>query len=144
MAHYAILDENNIVVSVIVGNDEGEVDWEEYYESISGSPCKRTSYNTYGNTHLSGGKPFRLNYAGIGYEYREDLDGFIAPQPYNSWNLNEETGLWNAPVEKPEDNDESFYVWDEDSLSWQSVKIVAPQPEPVELDYIIELPSEES
>ena len=118
MAHYALLDEDNIVTQVITGNDENSdgIDWEQYYSDILNQACKRTSYNTIGNQHIGGGVPFRLNYAGIGYEYREDLDGFIAPQPYQSWSLNESSGLWEPPISYP--NDGGIYSWNESDLSW--------------------------
>ena len=95
MAHYAFLDENNVVTEVIVGRDENEgVDWEAHYAEMRGLPCLRTSYHTQGNVHLKGGTPFRLNYAGIGYEYREDIDGFILPCPGEGFVLDEATGTW--------------------------------------------------
>lgn len=96
MAHYAFLDESDTVVEVIVGRDEGDggVDWEQHYAEVRGLPCKRTSYNTHGGVHLLGGTPFRLNYAGIGYQYREDLDAFIPPCPGEGWVLYEATGTW--------------------------------------------------
>jgi hypothetical protein len=101
MAHYAFLNENNIVTQVIVGINENELiegkNPESWYAEFVGKPCKRTSYNTYGGQHLNGGVPFRLNYAGVGYTYRPDLDGFISPQPHASWILNEATGLWDSP-----------------------------------------------
>ena len=83
MAHYAFLDQNNIVVEVIVGKDEGElgIDWEQHYGEFRGLTCKRTSYNTFGNVHTNGGVPYRKNYAGIGYTYDEQEDEFIPPQP---------------------------------------------------------------
>lgn len=117
MAHYAFLNENNIVTEVIVGKDEGEegIDWEQHYGQFRGQVCKRTSYNTYGNQHPNG-NPFRKNYAGIGYLYDEQLDAFISPQPYPSWNLNKQTCLWDPPVPLPNDGKE--YFWDESSLSW--------------------------
>lgn len=115
MAHYAYLDENNIVTQVIVGKDEndGDTDWEEYYGAV------RTSYNTHGGVHINGGTPFRYNYAGIGYVYDPDFgaDGaFIPPQPFPSWTLNQSTALWDAPVPMPET--EGMWVWDEATLSW--------------------------
>lgn len=118
MAHYAFLDQNNIVTEVIVGKDEGEdgIDWEAYYSEFRGQVCKRTSYNTHGGQHLSG-TPFRKNYAGIGFTYDADRDAFIPPKPYASWLLNEETCLWQAPVPRPDDA--QFYVWDEAALAWQ-------------------------
>lgn len=110
MAHYAFLDENNVVTEVIVGIDETELieglDPETWYGNFRGQTCKRTSYN--GN--------IRKNYAGIGYAYDTDKDAFIPPQPFASWTLNEATCLWEPPVAKP-DND-TMYAWDEDSQQW--------------------------
>jgi hypothetical protein len=121
MAHYAFLDANNIVTEVIVGKDEWEesTDWEQHYGSFRGQTCKRTSYNTHGGVHTGGGTPFRKNYAGIGYEYRADIDGFVPPKPYPSWVLNETTGLWDAPVPYPTDGKQ--YTWDETTQSWVEV-----------------------
>jgi hypothetical protein len=122
MAHYAFLDENNIVTEVIVGKDEGEegVDWEVHYGNFRGQTCKRTSYNTTGGVHSGGGTPYRKNYAGIGYTYDAGRDAFIPPKPYASWLLDEETCLWNAPVPYPDDG--NLYQWDEDSLSWIKIE----------------------
>ena len=116
MAHYAFLDENNVVTQVIVGKDESEGDWEQVYGNFHGSTCKRTSYNTRAGQHTSGGAPFRKNYAGIGFLYDETRDAFIPPKPYESWVLNEDTCLWEAPVAPPDDGQE--YVWDEATVSW--------------------------
>ena len=118
MAHYAFLDENNIVIEVIVGKDEGDdgVDWEAHYGAFRGQTCKRTSYNTHGGVHSGGGTPYRKNYAGIGYTYDAGRDAFISPKPYASWVLDEDTCLWNAPVPYPDDG--GRYQWDENSLSW--------------------------
>lgn len=120
MAHYAFIDENNVVVEVIVGIDEGVdgVDWESHYGQFRGLQCKKTSYNTFANTHPEG-RPFRKNYAGIGYTYDSVRDAFIAPQPYPSWTLNEGTCTWQAPVPMPTDN--KPYRWDEATLSWVEV-----------------------
>lgn len=95
MAHYAFLDANNMVTSVIVGRDEGEdgVDWEAYYAAITGQRCLRTSYQTHAGQHPEG-RPYRLNYAGIGYQYRADLDGFVPPCPGEGLTLDETTGTW--------------------------------------------------
>lgn len=108
MAHYAFLDDNNIVTEVITGRDEddlveGVTSWEEYYGAFRGQRCLQTSYNTQGGQHLNGGTPFRGNYAGIGFYYDEDLDAFIQPKPgvtpeISDWVLNEETFTWE-PVE---------------------------------------------
>ena len=107
MAHYAFLDENNIVTEVIPGRDEGEIvngisDWEAYYGAFRGQKCVRTSYNTRGGLHALGGTPFRKNYAGIGFTYDETRDAFIPPQPLPDCTLDEETCLWVCPEEATE------------------------------------------
>lgn len=108
MAHYAFIDENNIVTEVIVGKDEddlaeGVISWESHYGAFRGQRCLRTSYNTRAGVHAFDGTPFRGNYAGIGYTYDEALDAFIAPQPgptddVAEWVLDEATFSW-VPVE---------------------------------------------
>lgn len=119
MAHYAFLDDNNIVVDVIVGRDEddlaeGVTSWEEYYGAFRGMRCLQTSYNTVANQHTLGGTPLRGNYAGIGYSYVEDLDIFIAPQPYDDWVLDAESASWVAPIPQPGPD----YGWDAEAGSW--------------------------
>lgn len=126
MAHYAFLDENNIVTEVIVGKDEGEegVDWEVWYGEFRGQICKRTSYNTRGGQHPNG-TPLRKNYAGIGYTYDPARDAFIPPQPFPSWVLNENTCLWESPIPYPEDTgtkeEPKIYAWDEQSVTWRLI-----------------------
>jgi len=114
MAHYAFLDENNIVTEVIVGIDETELiegkDPETWYGEFRGQVCKRTSYNN----------NIRYNYAGIGFTYDPDRDAFIPPKPFESWVLNEDTCRWQAPVEMPDDGNQ--YTWDEDAVSWVVVE----------------------
>ena len=124
MAHYAFLDNNNIVTEVIVGKDEGEenTDWEVHYGNFRGQVCKRTSYNTSGGQHNNGGIPYRKNYAGIGYSYDLIRDAFIPQKPYTSFILNEETCLWEAPVPYPTDGER--YTWNEETISWDLVSIV--------------------
>jgi hypothetical protein len=111
MAHYAFLDENNIVTEVIVGKDETDTlhDWEQYYGAFRAQVCKRTSYN---------GR-IRKNYAAIGYTYDYDRDAFIPPKPYDSWILDDITCQWEAPTPMPEIQDNNLWVWDELSLTWQ-------------------------
>jgi hypothetical protein len=113
MAHYAFLDENNVVTEVITGRNEDEVvagisDWEAYYGSKRNQRCLRTSYNN----------RIRKNYAGIGYTYDEARDAFIPPKPHNSWVLNEDTCRWEAPVPYPDETGMTLYFWDEESVSW--------------------------
>lgn len=115
MAHYAKV-ENGTVVDVVVVSDDYEDTGNEYLNSIGfqGSWLK-TSYNTYGGSHPSG-TPLRYNYAGVGFSYDPAKDAFIPPKPFASWELNEETCLWDPPVPMPQDG--GRYVWDEESLSW--------------------------
>lgn len=122
MAHYALLDNENIVVSVFVGRDETDLvdgieSWETYYSNVHGMACLRTSYNTRAGKHVSGGTPFRLNYAAVGYRYDPDLDGFIEPQPWPSWTFNDMTGTWTSPTPRPHVEGE-HYVWDENVFDW--------------------------
>ena len=117
MAHYAELNQNNIVISVISGWDETvKSDMEQLLLLETGNIWKRTSYNTHGGKHLFGGTSFRKNYAGIGFTYDSARDAFIPPQPFASWILNEETCLWDAPVAMPVDDQR--YYWDEPTISW--------------------------
>jgi hypothetical protein len=118
MAHYAFINENYIVTEVIVGKDESNFDWERHYGDIRGQLCKRTSYNTIGGVHTTGGTPYRKNYAGIGYIYDPTLDAFYPPKPYNSWTLNTNSCLWEAPVLYP--NDGKLYIWNEDNIQWDA------------------------
>ena len=120
MAHFAQLDENNVVVQVIVvdnadildeNGDESELLGVAICQSLIGADTiwKQTSYNA----------SFRKNYAGIGMTYDPDRDAFIHPQPYPSWTLNEETCRWGAPVNMPTDH--PLYDWDEENQQWVSL-----------------------
>jgi hypothetical protein len=112
MAHYAFLDENNIVTEVIVGIDETEliegVSPEVWYGNFRNQKCVRTSYNS----------KIRKNFAGIGYVYDEQRDAFISPKPYNSWILDEESCKWNAPKPIPEVEFPMKLDWDESIQDW--------------------------
>jgi hypothetical protein len=112
MSHFAQIDENNIVTQVIV------VEQDVLDTGLFGDPSTwiQTSYNTQGGVHTQGGTPLRKNYAGIGFTYDATRDAFIPPKPYNSWTLNEETCLWDAPTPMP--TGDTPYVWDEDTLTW--------------------------
>ncbi len=109
MAHYAFLDENNIVTQVIVGKDETELidglSPEEWYGNFRGQVCKRTSYNN----------NIRKQYAGIGFTYDESADVFIAPKPFPSWVLDANYD-WQAPIAYPADGKK--YLWDEANQVW--------------------------
>ena len=133
MAYFAKIGNGNIVEQVIVVNnsvitDENGIEQEQlgidFINSLynTNDIWKKTSFNTHGNVHRLGGIPFRKNYAGIGDTYDEQRDAFIPPKPYNSWILNENTCLWDAPIPKPQDN--NVYDWNEETQSWDLVKII--------------------
>ena len=116
MAHFAQLDENNVVTQVIVvHNNDCQIDGVEsedagilFCKQLFGTETRwnQTSYN--GN--------IRKNYAGIGYTYDEQRDAFIPPKPYASWVLDEDKCQWKAPVDMPTDG--QMYSWDEATTSW--------------------------
>ena len=128
MAHYAFLNDNNIVTEVITGVDEDAKDdlpdefdsWEEFYADFRGQTCKRTSYNTSGNEHNDSGTAYRGNYAGVGYTYDETNDVFYSPKPYSKWTLNETTWTWEAPEAYPDDGKD--YVWNDNKGEWEEVE----------------------
>ena len=128
MAHYAFLNDNNIVTEVITGVDEDAKDdlpdefnsWEEFYADFRGQTCKRTSYNTSGNEHNDSGTAYRGNYAGVGYTYDETNDVFYSPKPYSKWTLNETTWTWEAPEAYPDDGKD--YVWNDNKGEWEQVE----------------------
>jgi hypothetical protein len=122
VAHFAKLDENNIVTFVTVGRQEDDGK-EADLCARTGDVYKQTSYNTHGGVHALGGTPLRKNYAGIGYTYDPVRDAFVPPRPYASWVLNETTCLWDAPVAYPDDG--KRYSWDEATTSWVEVEGVA-------------------
>lgn len=114
MSHFAQIDENNIVTRVLV------IEQDVIDTGLFGQPSSfiQTSYNTSGGQHALGGTPLRKNYAGVGYTYDSGRDAFIPPKPYNSWTLNEDTCLWEAPTSMPPITDGESYIWDEDTTSW--------------------------
>ena len=115
MAHFAkVLDSK--VIQVIVAEPEF---FNTFIDSSAGEWIQ-TSYNTYGNQHPEN-RPLRGNYAGIGYTYDRKNDVFYAPKPYESWLLNEDTWLWEAPVPMPTDG--KIYEWNEESTSWIEVTL---------------------
>ncbi len=123
MAHFAQVDENNIVTQVLVVSDQDAGNGQDFLANTLGlgGTWIQTSYNTAGGVHKNGGTPLRKNYAGIGYTYDSGRDAFIAPKPFNSWLLDEETCLWNAPVARPEGD--GIYTWNEETLSWDEVTV---------------------
>jgi len=131
MASFAKIGLNSKVIEVLsVVNEvlhdsngvEQEVNGIDFLTKLTGYPVwKQTSYNTIGGVHNNGGTPLRKNHAGIGYTYDETRDAFISPKPFNSWILNEDTCIWNAPVAMPttvlEDN--QYYSWNESIVNWE-------------------------
>lgn len=117
MAHFAKLDDRNLVLEVNVVNNEtlGDLPFPasepvgiEFLTVWSGghSAWRQTSYNA----------TFRKNYAGVGYTYDPDIDAFVAPQPYASWILDPETAQWQAPIPYPTDGQR--YAWNETTQTW--------------------------
>jgi hypothetical protein len=123
MAHYAFINQNNIVIEVITGVDEEIIQtdldgtqvggsseaWETFYGNIRNQTCKRTSYN--GN--------YRKNFAGIGFTYDEERDAFIPPKSFSKWILNEDTCNWEAPVAYPLDG--KIYLWNDNKGEWEEL-----------------------
>jgi hypothetical protein len=123
MAHWAEIDENNIVLRVTVGDNNdsnGDEGYQWLIENLGGTWVK-TSCNTYGGVHKEGGTPLRKNYAGIGFTYDPSKDAFIPPKPVNlnSWVLNEDTCLWEAPIPYPQDG--KNYTWNEENIEWEEI-----------------------
>lgn len=125
MAHFAEVGNDNIVTRVLVVGDDQESRGQEFLATDLGlgGNWKKTSYNTSGGVHSTGGTPFRKNYAGAGFTYDELRDAFYAPKPYASWILDEDTCVWNAPTPMPVVEGKMF-TWIEADLNWQEV--VAP------------------
>ena len=124
MANFAKLGTGNIIERVeVVSNDIATTEQAgvEFLQNLykDRAVWKQTSYNTRGGVHLTGGTPFRKNYAGIGYKYDTSRDAFIPAKPFNSWTLNETTCQWEAPVAMPEDDNR--YNWNEETTSWDLV-----------------------
>ena len=123
MAHFAKLDENNIVTEVIVVSNDiatSESAGVTFINNLYGTSdtWKQTSYNTFAGSHKLGGTPFRKNYAGKGYTYDTSRDAFIPPKPYASWVLDETTCTWQPPITMPSLTDEEkaaykMYTWNE-------------------------------
>jgi hypothetical protein len=137
MAHYALLNDENIVVFVTVARDEDE-HRELEISAETGQKYRRTSYNTRGGVHYqpdnntpseNQNKAFRKNYAGLGYSYDDQRDAFIPPKPYPSWILDEFSCLWNSPIPYPDmaNIPEPYKIynrcfWNEDIINWELQK----------------------
>ena len=118
MAHFAKLDENNVVTQVIVvaNKDTSDASGVEK-EHIGAAFCERLFGGTWKQTSYNGN--MRKNYAGIGFSYNADIDAFVPPKPFASWTLNNDTAQWEAPVAMPDDGQE--YAWNEETTSWDVV-----------------------
>lgn len=112
MAHFAQIDENNIVVRVLV------VEQEVIDTGCLGDPSTwiQTSYNTRSGVHQAGGTALRKNFAGAGFIYDAERDAFYEPKPPGTWILNEDTCDWQRPIPMPQD--ENWYYWDETAQNW--------------------------
>ena len=124
MAHFAKIGNDNIVERVEVVHNNIATDEQAgitFLQNLYNDTAtwKQTSYNTFANTHKLSGTAFRKNYASVGYTYDETKDAFIAPKPYASWVLNDDTCLWESPVAYPDDD--KLYTWNEDTTSWDAV-----------------------
>ena len=124
MASFAKIGSGNIVEQVVAVSNEvatTEQAGVEFLQNLYNDTAtwKQTSYNTYGGVHSLDGTPFRKNFAGVGYTYDETKNAFIAPKPYASWVLNDDTCLWESPVAYPDDGER--HTWNEDTTSWDAV-----------------------
>lgn len=122
MAHFAKLDENNVVTQVIVVSNKDTSDANGVEKEYIGAAfCERLFGGTWKQTSYNGN--MRKRYAGIGFTYNENLDAFVPPKPFASWTLNAETADWEAPVALPEDagtgDPPKVYTWVESTLSWE-------------------------
>jgi hypothetical protein len=116
MAHFAKIDENNVVTQVIVVSNKDTADANGVEkEHIGAAFCERLFGGTWKQTSYNGS--IRKNYAGVGYLYNPEIDAFIPPKPFDSWVLNEETAQWQSPIPRPEDD--GLYSWNEESQSWE-------------------------
>jgi len=116
VAHWAEIDENNIVLRVLVGdNNDLDEGYQWLIDNLGGTWIK-TSFNTFGGAHKEGGTPLRKNFAGIGFTYDATRDAFIPPKIIESFVLDEETCQWEPPVAYPTDG--KNYYWDEPTVSW--------------------------
>ena len=125
MAHFAELDENNIVLREIVVSDADAINGEVFCNNLLDGNWKQTSYNTHGGVHYApdsqipdDGVALRKNYAGVGCVFDEVRDAFMTPQPYPSWTLEEDTCWWEPPIPKPSDDSGGYYEWDEPTVNW--------------------------
>jgi hypothetical protein len=115
MSHFAELDENNVVLRVLVGDNNLPNEGYDWFVENLGGTWVQTSYNA----------TIRKNFAGIGFYYDEELDAFIPPKPFESWELNEVTCRWQAPVAYPQDG--RVYLWNEETLAWDEAPLLTEE-----------------
>lgn len=116
MAHWAELDENNVVLRVTVGDNNDPDEGYQWLIDNLGGRWMKCSYNTINGVHVQNGTPFRWTYPSYGFIYHEDIDAFTEPSPHKGWILNKETKEWEAPIAKP---DSGLWIWNDETLSWQ-------------------------
>jgi len=133
MAHWAKIDENNIVENVVVTKNSDDDEGAYFVNNVLGGSWVKTSINTIGGVHYSDvldddgnrtpsldqSKSLRFNYAGIGFSYDPVAGAFVPPKPYESWLLDDSTYLWVAPVAQPDGN---LHEWEESSISWIAIE----------------------
>lgn len=119
MSHFAEIDENNVVIRVLVGDNSLPDEGKSWFEENLGGRWVQTSYNTRGGVHSLGGVPLRKNFAGEGYTFDEERDAFIPPRPFDSWTLNEETCNWDPPVPMPGIG----FEWNEEAQTWDRINL---------------------
>lgn len=120
MAHWAKIDENNIVIQVTVGdNNHFDEGYQWLIDNLGGTWLK-TSYNTFEGKHLENGTAFRGNYAGIGFTYYPKYDAFMRPKEFESWVIDTSNYTWVPPIPKP---DSGLWYWDEPTVSWKEYEI---------------------
>lgn len=118
MAHFAKLDENNVVTQVIVVDNKDTSDAAGVEkESIGAAFCERLFGGTWKQTSYNAN--MRKNYAGIGFTYNADIDAFVPPKPFSSWTLDTDTAQWEPPTPYPDDG--KSYVWNEETTSWDVI-----------------------
>ena len=119
MAHFAILDESNIVTRVEVINNAVLLDGDGVEQEQLGIDFLTELYGVGNYKQTSYNKKIRKNYAGVGYTYDQQRDAFIPPKTFDSWVLNEQTCQWEAPIAYP--RDEQAYYWNEENLNWELI-----------------------
>tara|TARA_E500000305_G_C3986391_1_gene219610 strand:+ start:272 stop:736 length:465 start_codon:yes stop_codon:yes gene_type:complete len=130
MATFAEIDNDNIVLRIIKVDDAEAPNpntGEQYCNTLFGGNWRQCSYNTSGNVHGEGGTPFRKNMPAIGWIWDSEKNGFVEPQPYDSWTLNDDTCLWDPPIARPSTQDAGGVfvygnTWIEATQRWEATE----------------------